>query len=73
VVLASEPSFRVDLRNYLSARTIVRRAIQSFFTHIAMAAGAKWDAVPEEHRPVTARGWFLGRWLPTFLVIDGPN
>jgi len=23
-------------------------------------------------RGVVARGWFLGRWLPTFLVIDGP-
>lgn len=72
VVLASERSFRADLKLYLASRTIVRRAIQAFFTFISMSARARWDAVPEEHRAVAARGWFLGRWLPTFLVIDGP-
>jgi len=43
-----------------------------FFTYIAMSARANWENVPPAIRPITARGWFLGRWLPTFLVIDGP-
>lgn len=43
-----------------------------FFTFIAMAARAKWQDVPEHFRGVAARGWFLGRWIPTFLIIDGP-
>jgi hypothetical protein len=71
-ILASEPSFRTEFGAYLSSRTIVRRAIQAVFTHMAMAARARWDSVAEEHRGIAARGWFLGRWLPTFLVIDGP-
>jgi hypothetical protein len=61
-----------EFRSYLSSRTIVRRAVSSFYTFIAMAARARWDQAPEEHRGVAARGWFLGRWLPTFLIIDGP-
>ena len=72
IVLATEPVFRAEFKGYLASRTIVRRAIQSFFTHISMAARAKWDEVPVEHRAVAARGWFLGRWIPTFLIIDGP-
>lgn len=42
------------------------------FTSIAMAARARWDDAPEVFKPVVARGWFLGRWIPTFLIIDGP-
>lgn len=72
LVLASEPSFTAELKRYLASRTIVRRAITTFFSQIAMAARARPDDVPEQHRPVAARGWFIGRWLPTFLVIDGP-
>ena len=72
LVLASDPAFMMELKAYLASRTIVRRAITSFFTLMAMAARARWDTVPEEHRGVASRGWFLGRWLPTFLVIDGP-
>ena len=72
LVLASNPEFAAEMKAYLAARTIVRRAIASFFTHIAMASRAKWDDAPEEHRGVVARSWFLGRWIPTFLVIDGP-
>jgi hypothetical protein len=42
------------------------------FTSISMSARADWRAVPAEFRGVAARGWFLGRWIPTFLVLDGP-
>lgn len=42
------------------------------FTSLAMAARARWDDAPEEMRGVVARGWFLGRWIPTFLIVDGP-
>jgi hypothetical protein len=42
------------------------------FTSIAMSARADWRSVPGEFRGVAARGWFLGRWVPTFLVLDGP-
>lgn len=72
VLLASSPHFMELLKAYLRSRTVLKRSIESFFTIIAMAARAKWDDAPAEHRGIVARGWFLGRWLPTFLVIDGP-
>ncbi|MGH8338406.1 MAG: hypothetical protein ACRETL_16630 [Gammaproteobacteria bacterium] len=57
---------------YLRSRTVLKRSIESFYTAISMAARAQWKDAPAEHRGIVARGWFLGRWLPTFLVIDGP-
>jgi len=74
----SEPSarpvvaFANDLRRYLANHATVRRAFEMFFTIIAMAARAQWRDAPEQFRGVAARGWFLGRWIPTFLIIDGP-
>jgi hypothetical protein len=72
IVLASTPDFMTELRGYLRGRTVLKRAIESFYTAIAMAARARWQEAAPEHRGVAARGWFLGRWIPTFLVIDGP-
>jgi hypothetical protein len=72
LALSTEESFIIDLRAYLRTHSIVTRALEMFFTCIAMAARAQWDNVPEHIRPITARGWFIGRWLPTFLIIDGP-
>jgi hypothetical protein len=64
--------FRSALRDYVRVHTTLPRAVQMLFTCISMAARAKWQDVPDHIKPVTARGWFLGRWLPTFLIIDGP-
>lgn len=72
LILASDLRFMEDLSAYLADRTIINRAITSFFTYISMASRANWKEAPIEHRSIVARGWFLGRWLPTFLVIDGP-
>lgn len=70
--LMLEDAFRAELEAYLQSHSIVPRALEMLHTSISMAARARWDEVPEHVRPVAARGWFLGRWLPTFLVIDGP-
>ncbi len=70
--LMLDSKLRNDIENYLRQRTVVRRAIQMFFTYVAMAMRAKWDEVPKSIRGVTARGYFLGKWLPAFLVVDGP-
>jgi hypothetical protein len=66
------PDFAKALDSYLRAHTGLRRSVTMLFTFIAMAANARWQDVPEESRGVAARGWFLGRWVPTFLIIDGP-
>ena len=70
--LIADPEFSEGLTRYLAARAVVRRSIEMFFTHIAMAARAQWQDAPIAARCVAARGWFLGRWIPTFLIIDGP-
>jgi hypothetical protein len=70
--LMTDHAFKTALQAYLRGHSILPRAMQMFFTYIAMSARAKWQDAPHEHRPTAARGWFLGRWLPTFLVIDGP-
>jgi hypothetical protein len=70
--LMQDAQFREDLASYVRAHTTLQRAIQMFFTSISMAARAKWDEAPEQIKGVVARGWFLGRWIPTFLIIDGP-
>jgi len=70
--LLADPDFGMKLRSYVAGRAAVRRAFEMFFTFIAMAARAQWQDAPEHIRGVTARGWFLSRWVPTFLIIDGP-
>jgi len=70
--LMEDQTFVNELTAFLRTRTILRRAIQMFFTQISMSARADWRSAPPAIRGVVARGWFLGRWLPTFLIIDGP-
>ncbi len=70
--LLADTDFGAKLGAYLAAHAAVRRAFEMFFTFIAMAARAQWQDAPEQIRGITARGWFLGRWVPTFLIIDGP-
>jgi len=72
LTLALDPDFAANLRAYLANHAAVRRAVEMFFTFIAMAARARWQDTPEHFRGIAARGWFLGRWIPTFLIIDGP-
>ncbi len=61
-----------DVSAYLAEHPSVASAVQMLFTSLAMSARADWRSVPREFRGVAARGWFLGRWVPTFLVLDGP-
>lgn len=71
-LLMTDSTFVGDVQTYLQSHTIIHRALEMFFTQISMSARAQWHNVPEKIRPITARGWFLGRWIPTFLIIDGP-
>jgi hypothetical protein len=71
-LLMTDPDFVENLETYLQEHIVLGCASEMFFTYIAMAARAKWHEVPDNVRPITARGWFLGRWIPTFLIIDGP-
>jgi hypothetical protein len=68
----AQPLVQQDVAAYLAENPSVANAVQMLFTSIAMSARADWRSVPAEFRRVAARGWFLGRWIPTFLVLDGP-
>jgi hypothetical protein len=70
--LAADPAVAADVAAYLAENPAVENAVEMLFTAISMSARAQWDAAPTAIRGVVARGWFLGRWLPTFLVLDGP-
>lgn len=70
--LYSQDDVRADVSAYLASNPSVGSAVEMLFTSIAMSARADWRATPVSMRGVAARGWFLGRWIPTFLVLDGP-
>lgn len=70
--LYSQADVRADVSTYLGQNPSVGSAVEMLFTSIAMSARADWRATPAAVRGVAARGWFLGRWIPTFLVLDGP-
>jgi hypothetical protein len=70
--LMQDAAFVKQLDDYLRVRTTIPRAVEMLFTTMAMAGRADWKSAPEHVRGVAARGWFIGRWLPTFLIIDGP-
>jgi len=70
--LAAQPDVAEGVRVYLEGQPAVRSAAEMLITAIAMSANADWRQAPEVLRGTAARGWFLGRWLPTFLVVDGP-
>jgi hypothetical protein len=70
--LQAQQAVAEDIATYLKTNPSVMSAADMLFTSLAMSARADWRAVPEPHRGVAARGWFLGRWVPTFLVLDGP-
>lgn len=70
--LVASASFRDQLGTYLRIHTVLRRSVLMLFTSVSMAASAQWQQTPADIRAVAARGWFLGRWIPTFLIVDGP-
>jgi hypothetical protein len=71
-LLLNDTDFMAALQTYLRTHTGLSRAVTMLFTFIAMSARARWQDAPVPVRGVTARGWFLGRWVPTFLIVDGP-
>jgi len=70
--LAAQPAIAADVAAHLDVDPSVENAVEMLFTSVAMSARADWRAAPQDVRGVVARGWFLGRWVPTFLVLDGP-
>jgi hypothetical protein len=69
---ADNPEVTEDLDTALQSLPSLVGTMETFFSAIAMAASAEWQRLPAAHQGAAARGWFIGRWLPTALVVDGP-
>lgn len=70
--LVSDPAYQEAFRTYLQANPIIQQTVETLLAHYAMAANVKWQNLPGHVQPLARRGWHIGRWLPTFLIIDGP-
>jgi len=57
---------------YLASNKLIQLTVDTFLAHFSVAAFARADAIPWPARLLAHRGVWIGRWLPTFLVIDGP-
>ncbi|MHB1422588.1 MAG: hypothetical protein ACYC3I_05220 [Gemmataceae bacterium] len=51
---------------------IVQESLETLLAQLAMSANVPWQDVPPIQQSLARRGWHIGRWLPTFLLIDGP-
>jgi len=57
----------------IKSAPIIQDNFETLLSYLAMSANAKWQDTPTPAvvRSLAQRGWYLGRWLPTFLIIDG--
>lgn len=57
---------------YLRSRPIIRLSVETLLAQMAFSDGSRWqDTAPVLH-PLSRRGWHISRWLPTFLLVEGP-
>ena len=70
--LLTDQKRRASIANYLSANPIIKESLKSMLAQLAMAAGVRWQDTKGDLQPLAYRGWHIGRWIPTFLLIDGP-
>ncbi|MFI5072887.1 MAG: hypothetical protein ACHP8A_18580 [Terriglobales bacterium] len=71
-LLRDDKVFLDDLSKYLDKNPIIHQSVSTLLAHIAMAANARWQDTPRAVQMLSRRGWHIGRWIPTFLIIDGP-
>lgn len=71
-VAASHAEFADQFGRYLRMNPVVRLSVQTFLAHISVAANVRPDQVPWPQQVLMPLGTRIARWLPTFLVIDGP-
>ena len=71
-MLASDEASLKAFQVYLLANPIIQQTVETLLSHLAMAANVRWQDVPVVVQPLARRGWHISRWLPTFLIVDGP-
>src|SRR6185312_14487299 len=70
--LAEDSEFTKSLASYLADNPVVVQSLDNVLAQLAFSAGIHWRQASEILRPLARQGWHLSRWLPTFLLIDGP-
>jgi hypothetical protein len=70
--VASDAASREEFRCYLQANPVIQLTVETLLSHLAMTANVRWQDIRGAAQPLARRGWHIARWLPTFLVIDGP-
>lgn len=70
--LLVEEKLRSDIEQYLRGNPIIAQSLESALAQLAMVTGVRATDTPKVLQPLAHRGWHIGRWLPTFLLIDGP-
>jgi hypothetical protein len=72
IAIASNPDAARDIVGYLRANPVLRLSVHAFLAHLSVAANVKPEHIPTEQHVLLPAGSRLARWLPTFLVVDGP-
>ena len=70
--LSDDAAFMSSLEAYLASNPIIRASFESVLAQLALAAGVWWQETSPILHPLSRRGWHIGRWLPTFLLVQGP-
>lgn len=60
------------LRNYLTANPIIQDSLDMLLAYLAISSSVRWQDTSPALYPFSRMGWYLNRWLPTFLIVDGP-
>jgi hypothetical protein len=71
-ILISDLDCQEKFSIYLRENPIIQETVETTLATIAMAAKARWQDVPMPLQLLARRGWYINRWLPTFLIFDGP-
>lgn len=70
--IASNQVIRADFRSYFHANPSIPQTVDTLLAHLAMTSSVRWQDIQGIIQPLAKRGWHIARWLPTFLIIDGP-
>ena len=60
------------ISQFLHSNPIVRLSVQTYLQHTIVASYARADQIPMPGRLLAHQGVWIGRWLPNFLVVNGP-
>lgn len=63
---------RQAVASYLQCNPVIQESVATLLASFAITANARWEDVPAIQRPLARAGSRLARWLPTFLIVDGP-